>query len=105
MLDLDECCMIVIFLSPREMFSESNDPQIARGGEWSFENPGSLQIFVRSRKLAEAFVLSLGISFLHACIFLRLGLGFLCSSSRARIFKLAVSASLGFDHSLLWFGG
>ena len=40
-----------------------------RGGEWSFENPGSRQIFVRSRNLGS----------LTCMYFLRLRLGFLCS--------------------------
>ena len=63
------------------------DGCLSRGGKWSFENPGSRQIFVRSRNLGILCGESrnLVFAFMH---FLRLGLGFLCSSSRARIFKL-----------------
>ena len=52
--------------------------------QWSCENPG-LSKFLAGLKISESFVLSLGISFLHACIFCvsvsdfcahRLGLGF-----------------------------
>jgi len=66
-----------------------------RGGEWCFENPGSRQIFARSRYLGILCgeYRNLVFAFLH---FLRLGLGFFVLIVSGSDFQTRVLASLGF---------